>query len=153
MVATATICPAATLGAPHTIGNISPVPISTFVSVNLSASGCLVRTKHPDADKLSLTKVDIGTGELLPIVCGAPNVAAGQKVAVATIGTKLYFNNEEIVIKKGKIRGQESFGMICAEDEVGLVHRTMELWFFIPMPELVCLPVNISKLKMILFLK
>jgi phenylalanyl-tRNA synthetase beta chain len=76
--------------------------------------------KHPDADKLTLTKVDIGSGELLSIVCGAPNLAAGQIVPVATIGTKLYFNNEEIIIKKGKIRGQESHGMICAEDEMGL---------------------------------
>jgi phenylalanyl-tRNA synthetase beta chain len=82
----------------------------------------LVKTceKHPDADKLSITTVDTGTGELLPIVCGAPNVRAGQKVVVATIGTKLYIDNKELVIKKGKIRGAESHGMICAEDEIGL---------------------------------
>ena len=76
--------------------------------------------KHPDADKLSLTTVDIGEPELLNIVCGAPNVAARQKVAVATIGTTLYFNDQEITLKKTKIRGQLSEGMICAEDELGL---------------------------------
>ncbi len=77
--------------------------------------------KHPNADKLSVTKVDIGTGEWLDIVCGAPNVDAGQKVLVATIGTKLYSpEGEEWVIKKGKIRGEVSEGMICAEDELGL---------------------------------
>lgn len=77
--------------------------------------------KHPNADKLSLTKVDVGTSEDLQIVCGAPNVAAGQKVMVATIGTKLY--NEDggaFTIKKGKIRGEVSEGMICAEDELGI---------------------------------
>jgi phenylalanyl-tRNA synthetase beta chain len=77
--------------------------------------------KHPDADKLSLTKVDIGQGDPLSIVCGAPNVAKGQKVAVATIGTKLYFaDGKELTIKEGKIRGEVSQGMICAEDELGL---------------------------------
>lgn len=77
--------------------------------------------KHPNADKLKITKVDLGTGNPVQIVCGAPNVAAGQKVPVATIGTKLYDDKgEEWVIKKGKIRGEESHGMICAEDELGL---------------------------------
>jgi|LakMenEpi03Aug12_release.lakeMendotaPanAssembly.Ray.scaffolds.fasta_scaffold06647_10 phenylalanyl-tRNA synthetase beta chain len=77
--------------------------------------------KHPDADRLRLTKVDIGQGEPLQIVCGAPNVAKGQKVLVATIGTKLFpSEGEPLVIKKGKIRGQESNGMICAEDELGI---------------------------------
>lgn len=77
--------------------------------------------KHPDADRLSLTTVDTGSGELLQIVCGAPNVAAGQKVLVATIGTTLYSAaGEPWTIKKGKIRGAESQGMICAEDELGL---------------------------------
>lgn len=77
--------------------------------------------KHPDADRLSLTKVDIGTGELLSIVCGAPNVAQNQKVIVATIGTKLYpTTGEPFEIKKSKIRGALSEGMICAEDEIGL---------------------------------
>jgi len=77
--------------------------------------------KHPDADKLSLTKVDIGSGQPLQIVCGAPNVAAGQKVVVATIGTTIYpTNGEPLTMKKAKIRGAESQGMICAEDEIGL---------------------------------
>jgi phenylalanyl-tRNA synthetase beta chain len=78
-------------------------------------------TKHPNADKLSLTKVDAGTGELLQIVCGAPNVAAGQKVLVATVGTTLHpTGGEPLEIKKGKIRGEESNGMICAADELGI---------------------------------
>lgn len=77
--------------------------------------------KHPDADKLKVTKVDVGTGELLQIVCGAPNVVAGQKVVVATVGTTLYPTPEEAFkIKLSKIRGVESFGMLCAEDELGL---------------------------------
>ena len=77
-------------------------------------------TKHPNADKLSKTKVSIGQNEPLNIVCGAPNVAAGQKVVVATIGTKIYSGQEVFEIKKSKIRGEESEGMICAEDELGL---------------------------------
>ena len=81
----------------------------------------LLCSKHPDADKLSITKVDIGTGEPLQIVCGAANVAEGQKVIVAPIGTTIYpFSGEPITMKKAKIRGLESFGMICAEDEIGL---------------------------------
>lgn len=77
--------------------------------------------KHPDADKLSLTKVDIGTGTPLNIVCGASNVAAGQKVLVATVGTTLYpAGGEPLEIKKAKIRGAASEGMICAEDEIGV---------------------------------
>ena len=78
--------------------------------------------QHPNADKLRITKVDLGNGEPpVQIVCGAPNVAAGQKVPVATIGTVLTDKEgNDFVIKKGKIRGEESFGMICAEDELGL---------------------------------
>ncbi len=76
--------------------------------------------KHPDADKLSVTTVDVGKGEPLPIVCGAPNVAAGQKVVVATVGTVLYDGDESFKIKKSKIRGEVSEGMICAEDEIGI---------------------------------
>jgi len=76
--------------------------------------------KHPNADKLSVTTVNIGSQEPLPIVCGAPNVAAGQKVVVATVGTTLYNGDESFVIKKAKIRGEKSEGMICAEDEIGL---------------------------------
>lgn len=76
--------------------------------------------KHPDADKLSITTVDIGEENLLNIVCGAPNVAAGQRVVVATIGTTVYKGEESFQIKKAKIRGAVSEGMICAEDEIGL---------------------------------
>ncbi|PPK85091.1 phenylalanyl-tRNA synthetase beta subunit [Neolewinella xylanilytica] len=77
--------------------------------------------KHPNADRLSLTRVDIGTDEPVSIVCGAPNVAAGQYVPVATVGTTLHpTGNEAFTIKKGKIRGEVSEGMICAEDELGL---------------------------------
>ncbi len=75
---------------------------------------------HPKADRLSLTHVDTGKGDLLPIVCGAPNVKANQKVLVALEGTTLFFNKQELTIKAVKIRGEESRGMICAEDELGL---------------------------------
>lgn len=79
--------------------------------------------RHPDADKLSLTTVDVGAGQPLPIVCGAPNVAAGQRVVVALVGATLYpTNGEALTIKKAKIRGAASEGMICAEDEIGLGH-------------------------------
>ncbi len=76
---------------------------------------------HPDADRLQLTTVDVGEDKPLPIVCGAPNVAAGQRVVVAVVGTTLYpTKGESFTIKKAKIRGEESRGMICAEDEIGL---------------------------------
>ncbi len=75
---------------------------------------------HENSDHLHVTTVNIGSGEPLQIVCGAPNVAAGQKVVVATIGTKLYAGDESFTIKRSKIRGVESFGMICAEDEIGI---------------------------------
>ena len=75
---------------------------------------------HPNSDHLHITKVNIGEGEPLPIVCGAPNVAAGQKVIVATIGTVLYDGDQSFTIKKGKLRGEDSWGMICAEDEIGV---------------------------------
>lgn len=78
------------------------------------------KTQHPNADKLSCTKVDVGGAELLSIVCGAPNVDAGQKVVVATIGTTLYSGDDSFKIKKSKLRGELSEGMICAEDEIGL---------------------------------
>ncbi len=99
--------------------------IEQFESVKGGLKGVVVGHilecgKHPNADKLSLTKVDIGDQEL-QIVCGAPNVAVGQKVLVATIGTTLYDGEgNPWKIKKGKIRGEESQGMICAEDELGL---------------------------------
>jgi phenylalanyl-tRNA synthetase beta chain len=77
--------------------------------------------QHPNADRLKVTTVDLGDGIPVQIVCGASNVAAGQKVPVATIGTTLYDKNgDSFQIKKGKIRDMESFGMICAEDELGL---------------------------------
>ena len=74
---------------------------------------------HPNSDHLHVTAVNIGE-EVLPIVCGAPNVAAGQKVIVATVGTVLYDGEESFTIKKGKLRGEDSWGMICAEDEIGV---------------------------------
>ena len=77
--------------------------------------------QHPNADRLKITTVDIGADDVLQIVCGAPNVAAGQKVPIAKIGATLYTETgESWTIKKGKIRGEESHGMICAEDELGL---------------------------------
>jgi phenylalanyl-tRNA synthetase beta chain len=76
--------------------------------------------EHPNSDHLHVTTVDVGAPEPLHIVCGAPNVAAGQKVVVALIGATLYSGEEKFTIKKSKIRGEESHGMICAEDEIGL---------------------------------
>lgn len=77
--------------------------------------------KHPNADKLRLCQVDVGAAEPLSIVCGAPNVAEGQKVVVATVGSTLYpLEGDPLKIKKGKIRGEVSEGMICAEDEIGI---------------------------------
>ena len=81
----------------------------------------LTCVEHPDSDHLHITTVNLGDGnQPSQIVCGAPNVAAGQHVIVATLGTKLYDGDKEFVIKKSKIRGMESFGMICAEDEIGV---------------------------------
>ncbi|MBE9490606.1 MAG: phenylalanine--tRNA ligase subunit beta, partial [Bacteroidetes bacterium] len=100
--------------------------ISNYQSVKGGLEGIIVGEvltciQHPNADKLKLTTVNIGLKEPLQIVCGAPNVAIGQKVPVATIGTTLYPEEGEAwKIKKGKIRGEESHGMICAEDELGL---------------------------------
>ncbi len=76
--------------------------------------------RHPNADKLTCCKVDVGSGKVLDIVCGAPNVAEGQHVPVATIGTVLYNGDTSFTIKAGKLRGEPSDGMICAEDELGL---------------------------------
>lgn len=75
---------------------------------------------HENSDHLHVTTVNVGTGEPLQIVCGAPNVAAGQKVVVATVGTKLYSGDESFSIKRSKIRGVESLGMLCAQDEIGI---------------------------------
>ncbi len=77
--------------------------------------------RHPNADKLTLTKVSVGNGEPLQIVCGAPNVAAGQKVVVATVGTTIYpSTGDPLTMRVAKIRSVESHGMICAEDEIGM---------------------------------
>ncbi len=80
----------------------------------------LTCVEHPNSDHLHITTVDLGDGAKTQIVCGAPNVAAGQTVVVATVGTTLYDGDKEFAIKKSKIRGVESFGMICAEDEIGV---------------------------------
>ena len=100
--------------------------VEEFVSVPGGLEGIVIGEvltceKHPDADKLSITTVDIGLETPSQIVCGASNVAAGQKVVVATVGAKLFpTNGEPFEIKKAKIRGQASEGMICAEDEIGI---------------------------------
>jgi len=100
--------------------------VETIESIKGSLEGVVVGEvltciQHPNADRLKLTTVDLGSGDPVQIVCGAPNVAAGQKVPVATIGTTLYDDSGSgFKIKKGKIRGEESHGMICAEDELGL---------------------------------
>jgi phenylalanyl-tRNA synthetase beta chain len=100
--------------------------ITPFTSIPGGLEGVVVGhvvacKQHPNADKLKLTEVDLGDGEPVQIVCGAPNVAKGQKVPVATVGTTLYTaEGEPFKIKKGKIRGEVSMGMICAEDELGL---------------------------------
>lgn len=100
--------------------------VNTYQSVKGGLQGVVVGevltcVQHENADKLKVTTVNIGAENPVQIVCGAPNVAAGQKVPVATIGTTLYSDDgEPWTIKKGKIRGEESFGMICAEDELGL---------------------------------
>jgi phenylalanyl-tRNA synthetase beta chain len=100
--------------------------IETKESIKGSLQGVVVAEvltciQHPNADRLKVTTVDLGNAGVVQIVCGAPNVAAGQKVPVATIGTTLYDDKGEgFKIKKGKIRGEESFGMICAEEELGL---------------------------------
>ncbi len=100
--------------------------IEDFSSVKGGLEGVVVGhvlecNQHTNADRLKVTKVDVGTGEPIQIVCGAPNVAAGQKVPVATVGTTLYdAEGKPWQINKGKIRGEVSEGMICAEDELGL---------------------------------
>ncbi len=113
------------IGALLTRSGLEVEGVEEFVSVPGGLEGVVIGEvltceKHPDADKLSLTTVDTGSA-VVPIVCGAPNVAKGQKVIVATVGAKLYPSvGEPFEIKKAKIRGQVSEGMICAEDEIGL---------------------------------
>jgi phenylalanyl-tRNA synthetase beta chain len=99
--------------------------VEEWVSVKGGMKGVVIGRvltceRHPDADRLSVTTVDVGGTEPLNIVCGAPNVAAGQMVAVALPGTVVFHGNEQFEIKKSKIRGQLSEGMICAEDELGI---------------------------------
>lgn len=109
-----------------TQGGLEVEAVYEYSSVPGSLKGVVVGEvieckPHPSADRLKLTRVHIGQAEPLSVVCGAPNVAAGQKVLVATVGTKLTFSSGEVVtIKKSKIRGEESEGMICAEDELGI---------------------------------
>ena len=119
--------------------NLSPLELAdTLTSIGLEVGGVeeiqaikggleglvigevLTCEPHPNSDHMHVTNVNLGTGEPVQIVCGAPNVAAGQKVVVATIGTKLYDGDECFTIKKSKLRGIESCGMICAEDEIGI---------------------------------
>jgi phenylalanyl-tRNA synthetase beta chain len=100
--------------------------IEPFESVKGGLKGIVIGevltcVQHPNADRLKLTTVNIGADVPVQIVCGAPNVAVGQKVPVATIGTTLYTPEGEAGLsKKGRFRGEESHGMICAEDELGL---------------------------------
>jgi phenylalanyl-tRNA synthetase beta chain len=100
--------------------------METFEEVKGGLKGLVIgevlqAEQHPNADKLKLTKVNVGNAEPLQIVCGAPNVAAGQKVIVATVGTTIYpSSGESLTMKVAKIRSVESYGMICAEDEIGL---------------------------------
>jgi phenylalanyl-tRNA synthetase beta chain len=99
--------------------------IDQFESVKGSLEGIVVGKvitceQHPNADKLKKTRVDIGNGKILNIVCGAPNVAAGQTVPVAVVGTMIHKGADSFAIKEAKIRGEVSQGMICAEDEIGL---------------------------------
>lgn len=100
--------------------------METFEEVKGGLKGLVIgevlhTEQHPNADKLKLTKVNVGNAEALQIVCGAPNVAVGQKVIVATVGTTIYpSSGDPLTMKVAKIRGVESYGMICAEDEIGL---------------------------------
>lgn len=99
--------------------------IDAFETVKGGLKGVVIghvlsTTRHPNADKLTCCKVDVGSGKVLDIVCGASNVAAGQKVPVATVGTEIYSGDQSFTIKASKLRGEPSEGMICAEDELGL---------------------------------
>ena len=100
--------------------------VEPFESIKGGLAGLVIGevltcAKHPNADKLSVTTVDVGGERPLNIVCGAPNVTAGQKVVVATVGTTVHpTKGESFLIKSAKIRGEQSEGMICAEDEIGM---------------------------------
>ncbi|KAA6315652.1 Phenylalanine--tRNA ligase beta subunit, partial [termite gut metagenome] len=101
-------------------GNVEEIQTIKGGLEGLVIGEVLTCENHPNSDHLHLTIVNLGDGEPVQIVCGAPNVAAGQKVVVAVVGTKLYNGDESFTIKKSKIRGVESAGMICAEDEIGI---------------------------------
>lgn len=102
------------------VGSVEEVQTIKGGLEGLVVGEVLVADNHPDSDHLHVAKVNIGQGEPLQIVCGAPNCRAGIKTIVATIGTKLYQGEESFTIKKSKLRGVESFGMLCAEDEIGI---------------------------------
>lgn len=103
------------------VESVEPVEPVKGMLAGVVVGQVLQREKHPDADRLSVCRVDVGAGDPLNIVCGAQNVAVGQKVLVATVGTTLHpITGEPLSIKRSKIRGVESQGMICAEDELGL---------------------------------
>lgn len=102
------------------VGSIEEVETVKGGLKGLVIGEVLTCAPHPDSDHLSKTTVNVGGGQVLPIICGAPNVASGQKVVVATVGTVLYDGDKDFTIKKSKIRGEASEGMICAEDEIGL---------------------------------
>ena len=102
------------------VGGIEEIQTVKGGMEGLIVGQVLTCSRHENSDHLSVTTVNVGESEPLQIVCGAPNVSAGQKVIVATIGTKLYSGDESFTIKRSKIRGIESHGMICAEDEIGL---------------------------------
>ena len=100
--------------------------------------------KHPNADRLNITVVNIGEEDNYRIVCGAPNVKEGQKVIVAKPGTIIYpTNGDPFKIKKANIRGEDSFGMICAKMKLDLETITRELLFLITMQKLEQMPINI----------
>ncbi|MGI8950669.1 MAG: phenylalanine--tRNA ligase subunit beta [Chitinophagaceae bacterium] len=107
--------------------------LSKYESIKGGLKGLIIgeifeSAPHPNADKLKLTKVDVGNKNILQIVCGAPNVAANQKVIVATIGTTIHpISGEPVTMKEAKIRGEKSEGMICAEDEIGISNNHSEI--------------------------
>ena len=102
------------------VGSVEEIQAIKGGLEGLCTGEVLTCEQHPNSDHMHICTVDVGADEALQIVCGAPNVAAGQKVIVATIGTKLYAGDECFTIKRSKLRGVESLGMICAEDEIGV---------------------------------
>lgn len=102
------------------VGNIEKIEAIKGGLAGVVVGDLVACEPHPNSDHLNLTKVNVGGDDLLPIVCGAPNVAKGQKVMVATVGTVFYDGDKEFVIKKAKLRGEVSEGMICSEVELGV---------------------------------